>query len=359
MADRLAVAVIGCGGQGRGPHVGGWRQTEGVDVVAVCDVDVERARQTAQDQGVPHAYADYRQLLANHRLDIVSVVTPPRFHREQVLAAFAARAHVLCEKPLAMNATEAEEMVAAAQRAGRLMGMALQCRTLPQAQYARRFLADGGLGHVYHTRVWCGHLLIESGIPGRGVYHRREMSGSGVLFATAVHTLDAANWVIGNPTPVAASASEYQKVRRMKQPTIAWAGALEDFEVEDFSCGFVRFADGSSLSLEANWLQHPTSRPSGVEILGAYGKVSLFPLRIQVDEGRTVTDLTPAELAVPETFDFTNVLRDFAATVREGRVPTVHFREMVNVQKILDGVLQSARTGGEVRIPWDEPQLPP
>jgi predicted dehydrogenase len=350
MADKLAVAVIGCGGQGRGAHVGGWRRTEGVEVVAVCDVDLGRAQQTAQDNGVPHAYADARPMLERHRLDIVSVVTPPRFHREQVLAAFAAGAHVLCEKPLAMNAAEAEEMVAAAKQAGRLMGMALQCRTLPQAQYARRFLADGGLGHAYHTRVWCGHLLIESGIPGRGVYHRRDQSASGVLFATAVHTLDVAHWVIGNPTPVAASAAEYQKVRRMKQPSVTWAGTLQDFEVEDFSCGFVRFADGSSLSLEANWLQHPTSRPSGVEVLGDYGKVSLFPLRIQVDEGRTVTDLTPAELAVPETHDFALVLRDFAASVRAGRVPTVRFREMVNVQKILDGVLQSARTGAEVRI---------
>ncbi|MEW6753648.1 MAG: Gfo/Idh/MocA family oxidoreductase [Candidatus Latescibacterota bacterium] len=351
MADRLAVAVIGCGGQGRGAHVGGWRRTEGVEVVAVCDADLQRAQETARDNGVPHAYADARELLERHRLDIVSVVTPPRFHKEQVLAAFAAGAHVLCEKPLAMSAAEAEEIVAAARAAGRLMGMALQCRTLPQAQYARQFIAGGGLGHVYHTRVWCGHLMVESGIPGRGVYHRREMSASGVLFATAVHHLDVANWVIGNPTPVSASGSEYQKVRRMKQPVIAWAGTLEDFEVEDFSSGFVRFADGSSLSLEANWLEHPTLRPCGVEVLGDYGKVSLFPLRIQVDEGRTVTDLTPAELAGPETYDFTNVLRDFAASVRQGRVPTVRFREMVNVQKILDGVLQSARTGSEVPIP--------
>lgn len=350
MVDKLAVAVIGCGGHGRGGHIAGWKRIEDVEVVAVCDIHRERAQRAAQEYDVPHEYDDPRRLLERHRPDIVSVATPPKFHKQNVVDAFAAGANVVCEKPLAMNAQEAEEMIRAARRAGKLMTMGLQYRMMAQGRYLQRFLADGGLGHIYHTRVWTGHL-ISSGIPGGGVFHRRELSGSGVLFATMVHLLDWANWVIGNPVPKTASGSEYQKISRMKDPPVTWAGRLEDCDVEDFSYGFVRFADGSSMSLESSWLVHPAVRPTGIDILGDYGKAGLCPLKIELDEGRDVKDVTPTDLVEQQPHYFVAVLQDFAECVREGRVPVVKFSEMLNVQKMMDAIAQSARMGREVEIP--------
>ena len=346
---KLSVAVIGCGVQGRVGHLTGWRQTEGVEIVAVCDVNLERAKQAAQEFEVPHVYDDPQKLLENHKLDIVSVVTPPKFHKQNVVDAFAAGANVLCEKPLAMNAQEAEEMIAAAKKAGKLLTMGLQGRQSAQARYLQNFIADGGLGRVYHTRVWAGHSLAGGGIPGWGVFHRRDLSGGGVLFATTVHVLDCANWVIGNPTPVSASGSEYQKITKMKNPPVTWQGDLSDCDIEDFSFGFVRFADGSSLSVESNWLMHPATRPQGVDVLGDFGKATLYPLKIQLDEGKEIKDVTPP-IEEPRRHYFVPVIQDFAACVREGRVPIVKFREMLNVQRIMDGIMESARTGREINF---------
>jgi predicted dehydrogenase len=349
MSTKLSIAVIGCGVHGRGGHMQGWKQTEGVELVAVCDADVERAKKAAQEFEVSHFYNDPRQMLESHKLDIVSVVTPPKFHKQNVVDAFAAGANVICEKPLAMNAQEAEEMMDAAKKAGRLMTMGLQMRFYAPSQYLQKFIADGGLGRVYHTRVWAGHLLEGGGIPGWGVFHRRDLSGGGVLFATTVHALDCANWVIGNPMPVSASGSEYQKISKMKNPPVTWTGNLEDCDIEDFSFGFVRFSDGSSMSIESNWLTHPTTRPTGTDILGDFGKATLHPLKITLDDGKTIKDVTP-QLDDSQPHYFAAVLQDFAVCVREGRVPAVKFSEMLNVQKVMDAVMESARTRRETKI---------
>src|SRR5207237_77261 len=99
------------------------------------------------------------QALERTRPELVSIVTPPAFHREQALDAFAAGAHVLCEKPIAMNAAEARAMVDAARAAGRFLSMGLQSRHLEAGRILKRTLAEGTLGEVYFTRVWCGHVM--------------------------------------------------------------------------------------------------------------------------------------------------------------------------------------------------------
>src|SRR5205085_12377749 len=114
------------------------------------------------------------------------------------LDAFAAGAHVLCEKPIALNAGEAREMVAAAERAGKFLSMGLQSRHLESGRILRRMLAHGELGDVFFTRVWCGHIM---NIPGWGHFHHKQLSGGGVVQTSTVHALDFILWVLGNPAP--------------------------------------------------------------------------------------------------------------------------------------------------------------
>src|SRR4029453_5601279 len=97
--------------------------------------------------------------LTRTRPDLVSIVTPPAFHCRQALDAFAAGAHVLCEKPVALNATEARAMLAAAAEAGRFLSMGLQSRHLEAGRRLREELAGRRIGEVFFTRVWCGHVM--------------------------------------------------------------------------------------------------------------------------------------------------------------------------------------------------------
>src|SRR5207247_4715232 len=99
------VAVIGCGFQGR-VHLDAFRDLAETEVVGICDLDSSRREALASEFGVTNSYADYRELLACHAVDIVTVCTMPDTHRSVTLAAFDAGAHVLCEKPLALDLDE-------------------------------------------------------------------------------------------------------------------------------------------------------------------------------------------------------------------------------------------------------------
>ena len=158
--------------------------------------------------------------------------------------------------------------------------MDLQNRGRAAGRALKQFIEDDRLGKIYHTRVVSGHVM---NIPGYSVFRNKALSGGGVLYSTAVHTLNLANWIIGDPTPVAAMGTIYQKVRHMGNLSISWAGTLGDFETENFVAGYIRFEDASGLSLESNWLTHPWKKGPSIEILGDYG-VAEIPLKIYLDE---------------------------------------------------------------------------
>ena len=341
--NKLKVGIIGCGGHGRG-HIQGYTEIPRAEIIAITDVNPNRVREVAVEFGVPHHYTNYREMLEHHPLDIVSLALPPSANRDAAVAAFEAGANVLVSKPLAMNLAEAEEMVATAKRCGKLMSMSLQNRSKPEVQALRQFLADGKLGNVYHTRLWHGHVMH---IPGTPTMYKRHLAGGGVLFHTTVHLLDATLWALGNPKPVRASAASYQKVRRMKTPIISWEGSVTDCDIEDFNVGLVHFADGSTMTVESNWMMHPRSRPSGAEILGDWGTASLRPLRVALEKGDSIVDATPR---VDERSQFGSTYQDFCQSVLQNRLPIVRFSEMLNVQRVMDALYEAAEKGKEVTI---------
>jgi predicted dehydrogenase len=316
-----------------------------VAIVATVDTDPERARAAAAEFGAAAWFTDHRAALEQARPDLVSIVTPPAFHCAQALDAFAAGAHVLCEKPIALNAAEARAMVTAAQQAGRFLSMGLQSRHLEAGRRLRQVLAEGTLGEVYFTRVWCGHVMS---IPGWGHFHRRALAGGGVVMATTVHALDFALWVLGNPRPAQVTAFTYARLPRMETPPVTWEGPVSDFEVEDFAHAVVRFANGSWLSIESNWLMHPTPRPTGIEYLATDGRATLHPLRIEVARGAEVIDQTPTLTENPTPVR--SFLQEAVACAREGTEPVVRPAEIVQVQALIDAIYRSAATGATVAV---------
>jgi predicted dehydrogenase len=342
---RLKIGVIGCGGHGRG-HIGRYAEIPDAELVAVADANPERAREAALAFGVPHPYADYREMFARHALDIVSLALPPAVNRDAALAALEAGAHVLVSKPMAMNLAQAKEMVAAAARCGRRISLSLQNRFHPEVRALRRLLADGRLGRVYHARLWHGHVMD---IPGTPTMYRRRLAGGGVLFHTTVHLLDAVLWALGNPRPLRASAASYRKLRRMKKPVVTWPGSVEDCDIEDFNIGLVHFADGATMTLESNWLMHPRARQSGAELLGDWGTASLRPLRVELEDGDRVVDIT-SDIPLDDADDPGNSCQDLCRSVLEGRPPLVQIDEILNVQRIMDALYEAAERGCEVSI---------
>ena len=173
------------------------------------------------------------------------------------------------------------------------------------------------------------------------------MSGGGVLFATAVHPLDMAVWLMDNPEPVRVSAQAYQRIHRMKEPPISWRGKLEDCDVEDFCSGIVHFATGATLDFYSDWLMHENPHPF-LEVIGNYGRASLDPFKVTLDDGRGFSDVS---LDVPEAGrGFIDIFSDFFRCIRDDETPRYRFSEMRNVQRIMDGAYRSVKEGREVEV---------
>ena len=197
----MRVGVIGCGFQGR-LHVDVLSRLPEVELVAVADIDPDRVGALAQEYDVAGSYGDYRRMLDAERLDLVTICTMPVHHAEMAIAAFGRGAHVLCEKPLAMNASEGAAMVGAARKTGSFLAVGLNMRFMPNSLAIRSFIRDGGFDRPVYTRV-----VANDEIPWWGEHYRREVSGGGALAASAVHLLDLALWFADFPEPVSASGS--------------------------------------------------------------------------------------------------------------------------------------------------------
>ena len=193
--------MVGCGRQGQ-LHIEVLQQVPGFSVRAVCDLDAPALEQVRSRYAIPHAFSDFRQLLAQHKIDLVVVCTMPNSHCDVVVAALGAGAHVLCEKPVALDRHEAARMVRAAARAGRMLTAGFNLRYSEVSRVAKSVVANGQIGKPLYARA-----RSRSGLPGWGLHHVSAISGGGALAGSGVHAIDLACWAMGTPRPLRASGS--------------------------------------------------------------------------------------------------------------------------------------------------------
>jgi predicted dehydrogenase len=186
----LRVAVVGSGFQGR-LHLECLHNVN-VEIVAVCDVDMDRAKTQAQAWSAK-PYKDYQELLERESLDLLTICTMPDTHRDIAVSAFQSGCHVLCEKPFALTADDAHEMVVAAHRAKRLLTVGFNMRYTAAAQSVAEFVRSPEFGHPVCARGW----MLSETIPWWGRHYIKRVSGGGALAATAVHILDLVMWLVG------------------------------------------------------------------------------------------------------------------------------------------------------------------
>ena len=346
------VAVIGCGRIATTAHLPAWQAAVAAGrctLVGVTDLDPARAERAAAQFGVP-AYPSVDALLAEARPAIVDITTLLDRHHDLALQALAAGCHVLCEKPIARDAAEAAAMVAAAERTGRLLSICFQSRTHPEACYLRERLASGEVGSVLTIRTW--------GTEVRGLPVNRPWAtgGGGVLNHATIHNLDLALWLLGYPVPLTVSAVGWQRLSRIGVAAIPMAGGLQrtdtvPSEIEDVGLALIRLSGGTVLTVEANFLARPSERPSGYELLTERGAASLLPLRLWRDTGDAWVEVTPpaGTLTAPPV-GMIGLMDTFLAAVERGGPAPVAGQEIVALQRLIDALYASLRSGREVSL---------
>lgn len=353
MAD-LKLGVIGAGNIFRYVHAPAWKDNKDVEIVAVCDIDREKAEAVAKEYNIPHVYTDYKDVLAHEEINIVDICTPNLFHSEYSVAALEAGKHVLCEKPDAVSPEEAERMAAAAEKSGKTLMVMRNNRFSAASGYMKRFVEKGHMGEIYTGR--CGWIR-RRGIPGKGGWFTtKELSGGGPLIDLGVHFIDLAIWIMGNPKPVSVVGSTYTKFADtdLADSVHSQFGTKQDdgtFDVEDLATGFIRFDNGASLQIEFSWASNIEEEVNFYELRGTKAGASFKngKLKIFTEVEEKLWNVEP-EIGNHHTGDHANNINHFVDVV-QGRAEAIFTPEQgVDMIKILDAIYKSAKTGHEVRL---------
>jgi UDP-N-acetylglucosamine 3-dehydrogenase len=196
--EKLRVGVIGCGSIAQHRHLPEYQSNKNVEIVAVCDINEERAQAVAEKYGVK-AYTNYEELLESGSVDAVSVCTPNYLHAPISIAALNAGLHVLCEKPMATSRQEALEMIAAANESGKKLMIGHNQRFVPSHQKARKLIESGEIGKIYSFRTAFGHGGPEGwSVEGKeGWFFKKEKAFVGAMGDLGVHKADLLRYVLG------------------------------------------------------------------------------------------------------------------------------------------------------------------
>jgi len=322
-------------------------------LVAIQDPHLERRTTLQNKHALEHAHESVEELLANKSVDAVYIAVPNKFHIPLAIQALEAGKHVMLEKPFAMNAAEAEKAIATANAAGLVLTVGMNQRFSADSQKIKQLVDEGVLGDIYHAKAY---WMRRSGIPKLGTWFgNKEIAGGGSLCDIGVHMLDLCLHTINNFDAVSVVGATYTKFGHRGLGEGGWG--LSDrseiaFDVDDFASAFIRFTNGATVQLDTSWACHQAeSNRHNVEIFGTEAGATLCPARLfrgsaGLPSMYEIVDELKLALKMPHRDRFHNFINHLRG--EEELCVTTH--QALAVQKILDGIAESNRTGKEIRL---------
>lgn len=350
----LRVGIIGCGGIANNKHMPSIKKMAHVDMVAFCDIDIQKAQQAAIDFGSPEAFVtdDYQVLLKECRLDAVHVLTPNDSHSMITIAALDAGIHVMCEKPMAKTAEQARAMVDAAKRTGKLLTIGYQNRFRSDSSFLYKACQRGDLGDIYMAKA---HAIRRRAVPTWGVFLNEEAQGGGPLIDIGTHALDLTLWCMDNYDVKSVQGTVYRKLADQTETGNVWGDwDPKAYTVEDSAFAFITMKNGATIFLESSWALNTLDvGEAKTTLCGTKAGADMRDsLRINtVDFGKLVTlkpslgtegvDFYEGDEMAPQDLE----AETFYNAIRQGTPLVVTPEQALVVTEILEAVYMSAKTG--------------
>jgi predicted dehydrogenase len=354
--DFVGIGMIGSG-FARTTQIPGFRACEGARVVSIASGRRENAERVAGEFGIGHVADDWREVITREDVDLVSIVTPPSTHLEMALSALEAGKAVLCEKPMAMSAEEADVMRRRADEKGLLALIDHELRFLPGRLKARQLLQDGEIGKVHHAKLL---FRADSRVaPGRKWdWWSDAKSGGGALGAIGSHAVDGFRWLLGAEVVQVFGSLATHVAKRADERT----GELRRVTTDDEANLILRLEDGeltkgatATVSLSVVEQGRPEHR---LEVFGSKGA-------LRIEEGGELWgahtgagEWTPIETERGPLAEgmrdggwsrgFTVFARAIVEALREGRTAiegAATFADGYRTQLVLDAARRSGETG--------------
>jgi len=344
--EKLRIGIIGAG-MIANSHAKQYQAMENAVMTAVADVDENRAEAFAKTYGIPKVSTDWKELLEQKDVDAVSIALPVYLHTPATIDALEAGKHVLCEKPMARNAQEAQDMVDAEKRTGKKLMVYYRRRFSSSARRAKEMIDAGELGRVYYSKLvfhrWRGRPGYD--MPRFGAWFmNKEQAGGGIMMDMGGYSLDLILGLLDWPEVKAVSACMY---REIDKETAAEAGV----DVEDLAVGLIRLADGGSIWLEVAFAIN-VEEPNSEIICGTDGGLRLTPLTLYKHYWFKGTAPTAVEIELPRDpheLGYLTAQETFVdCCLNDTPIPISSGEEALMVTKVQEAFYRSAEAGREI-----------
>ncbi len=377
MSKPLNIGMIGYGFMGRAHsnaynRVANFFDLEYHPVLkAVCARNEDRAQAFADTWGYESVETDWKKLIARDDIDAVDICTPNNLHHEIAIAAAEAGKMILCEKPLAMNVAEGEEMCEAVEKAGVANIVWYNYRRIPAVTLAKQLIDEGRLGRIFHYRAqFLQDWTIAEDLPQGGEALWRldvDAAGSGVTGDLLAHCIDTAIWLNGSINSVTAMTETFIKEREHSA-----TGKKEPVGIDDACAFLARFDNGSLATFESTRYARGHKALYTFEINGENASIAwdlhdLHRLSYfdhgddSVVRGWRSIHVTDGDqpymdkwwvpgLQIGYEHSFVHQVADFLKGVAEGKEVGPTFRDALETQKVCEAVLSSAKEGSWEKI---------
>ncbi len=358
MVKKLKAGIVGCGGIAKGKHLPCMEDIENLEIVAFCDLIIERAEWAKERYGTPDAIVctDYKELLAIEDIDVVHVCTPNKEHAEISIAAMKAGKDVMCEKPMAKSAADAKLMVETAKETGRKLTVGYQHRHKAESIYAKKFIEDGGLGEIYYAKCLA---VRRRGTPNWGVFLNKEEQGGGPVIDIATHSLDLCLYLMDNYEPEMVVGKTHKKIEHPEAANMWGDEGVSTSELEEAACGFIRMKNGATIILETSWALNTinTVEEGSCELCGTKGGLQIINNRLtinyakydklsteEVDTGNRGVAFYAGKKYTPPQAE----CMSWYDCLRNDKTPVVTPEQALVVSQILEAIYVSSETGKPV-----------
>ncbi|NLF31727.1 MAG: Gfo/Idh/MocA family oxidoreductase [Planctomycetes bacterium] len=334
MPSKTRVVVVGAGAIAQRRHLIEFKARQDVELLAIVDINAQRARDVAAHFGAPHAMTEFKDALAL-KPDAVSVCTPNYLHAPQTIAALKAGAHVLCEKPMAISVAETRAMIRAARTARKQLMIAHNQRFVPAHARAREILASRELGKVVAFSTSFAHGGPEGwSVDGeKGFFFKKNEAVLGAMGDLGVHKLDLIRYILGDEVSQIGAA-----VATLAKPRCG---------VDDTAFATMAMASGALGQMFAGWIHTSPGATNATIVYCQKGQLHLmdhpdYPLVIRRRGGET------AHVTLPKVSN-SGVVDAFVDAIRSGRPNPIPGEDGARSLAAVMACMESARTGRFVK----------
>jgi len=344
MDKKIRLGIIGASSFAEA-HLFGIAQCKNAEIVAVCDIVEERAKDMAEKYNIPSYYVDYKDLLAREDIDAVTIPLPDQVHCQATVDALNAGKHVMCEKPMALNMDDCKQMIEASRKTGKQLMIGQVCRYTDSFKKAKALVEDGEIGELFFVESEYAHDYSKIGGFGgwRVTPERHPVIGGGC------HAVDLLRWIAGNPTEVTAYANN--KV-------------LTDWPIMDCTVAILQFPNNvigkvmTSVGCKRSYTMRTVLYGTKGTIImdNTSPTMSIFKEDFRGEDTYRGAEQQRVEIKIPVAVNNHNTaaeIGDFCQCILDGRPVSTPGEEGATTVAACLAIVEAAKTDRKIKISYD------